>query len=395
MDLLSKPLSSGDPQALFLGIMPIKDKVFEDFYLDFFEPKSIQFWLLDFIYNTNFESNDHRKELKFVSENDFVCALESVPKHTIIILNIGLNSRTIKIYQIIRYLGLNNVVYFSRGALPKNTQILNRKISSDLIIRFLNRVLLDAKAYLNYFFRPPCTFKYEFRAGFCGNQAIGPLSNILPTSDNIIPINYFDVDNYKESVKHEHPRKYLVFLDECLPYHPDFLFSKTRTIDPEIYYNELKGTLRFLGKILECDVIIASHPKSDDRLQSKYFKGFEVRKGITANLVAGSELCVFHVSSSVSYAVLSNKPVISLVSNDIKEVMPGYYNWISAFASELGSDIVNMSTYELEFTTTHSVKQLLKYDCNRYADYVSNYLSTNIRMNTQEIVYEHYSKLLG
>lgn len=127
-------------------------------------------------------------------------------------------------------------------------------------------------------------------------------------------INHPDYDNYsfhKEERLLEY--RYLVFCDNYFPYHPD-LVGRVDGIDGVKYQKQMSELFTYLEQKTGLPVVIAAHPKA------KYI-GTELgdRKIIkfkTNNLVQYSEGVILHTSNSLSYAIMANKPILSVTTDD-------------------------------------------------------------------------------
>jgi hypothetical protein len=138
---------------------------------------------------------------------------------------------------------------------------------------------------------------------------------------------------------------YIVFLDECLPLHPDIGICNITPMDADVYYRELNA---FFDKIeLEMGkiVIIAAHPKSLVYKEKDYFGGRNVIFGKTAELVRDSSLVLFHDSTSIGYGVCFNKPIVSLVSRALRDGQRETFESILCFSKELNTCLVYIDEY--------------------------------------------------
>lgn len=106
-------------------------------------------------------------------------------------------------------------------------------------------------------------------------------------------------------------QKYLVFIDQYIPYHPDFI---SRGIDlkftPEEYYKELNAALKKIAKKTGLQVIIAAHPR---RVGMGDYD-FPVSKDKTASLVKNANLVIAHYSTAVNFAAVYGKPLVFITS---------------------------------------------------------------------------------
>ena len=75
--------------------------------------------------------------------------------------------------------------------------------------------------------------------------------------------NYFDFDNYLEQKTDIITSNTIVFLDEYLPYHPDFDLLKMEKINANQYYKELNNFFSKIEAHTSSRVVIAAHPKAN------------------------------------------------------------------------------------------------------------------------------------
>jgi len=77
-----------------------------------------------------------------------------------------------------------------------------------------------------------------------------------------------------------------------------------------------------------------------------------------------------HCSTSINFAILNCKPVITVLTNDLIRVMKDYSTFISNFSKNIDSQLLNIDeTFESEF----GVKPI---NYNKYKDYKYNYLTS-------------------
>ncbi len=127
--------------------------------------------------------------------------------------------------------------------------------------------------------------------------------------------------------------KYMVFLDECCPFHPDYAVEGNPANpfrSPAEYYDELNQELSMLEEKFKMQVVIAAHPRAPYDTMPNLFGGRRVLKGKTIDLVAHSECVLAHSSTAINFAVLFRKPIIFLMPTKVKG---GYYGrFITNFA---------------------------------------------------------------
>lgn len=159
---------------------------------------------------------------------------------------------------------------------------------------------------------------------------------------DIIQIPYFDYDVYLE--EKGRPMKVNgkmgVFLDGCGPFHPDFM--KNSLFPPEKYYSLLCDFFDYVEKSLGTRVVIAAHPRSNYSVDCDYFKGREIVKERTAELVKESDFVILHESAAVSFAVLFNKPLIFTTTDELKGSLAGQVTYF--MAEFFGKEPINLSS---------------------------------------------------
>ena len=183
-------------------------------------------------------------------------------------------------------------------------------------------------------------------------------------------IHSLDYDLYlKSKEKKQETKKYIVFLDEYHPFHPDLILLGISIpfIDPKKYYDILNKLFDYLENKTKLKVIIAGHPRSRYDKHPDYFYGREVIKYKTIDLVRDSDLVVAHSSTSINFVVLFKKPLIICTTDELKKSIFG--ELISNFAYQLNKKVYNIDE-EINFNVTHE----MKVDVHIYNEYIKNYI---------------------
>ncbi len=132
-------------------------------------------------------------------------------------------------------------------------------------------------------------------------------------------------------------RPIAVFLDEYLPFHPDYIQFRTQPpIAAEKYYPLLSNFFNLVEQRLELKVVIAAHPRSHYEELPGYFGGRECIRDKTLRLVRESRLVLAHGSTALNFANLFHKPVIFLTSSDLDK--SGYGAFIKTMANWFGKN---------------------------------------------------------
>ena len=163
---------------------------------------------------------------------------------------------------------------------------------------------------------------------------------------------------------------YVVFLDEDMVTHPDYIFQN---ISPPVsefqYYSVLTKFFKKFEMETGLKIKFAVHPKSRNKNLSNLLKDIVCVKGNTAELVKDSKAVLLHASTSLSYAVLFKKPAIFLTSNELKKSWIG--NRIDNFAKTINGQLINMDN---NLNKKLDLQSLLKIDEDKYKNYLDQYL---------------------
>ena len=138
-------------------------------------------------------------------------------------------------------------------------------------------------------------------------------------STEFLNCHNFDYDFYlEESGKERAPGKpTAVFLDQYLPFHPDWRFIGVDVgIDPVSYYGRLNSFFDIIEKDLGVEVVIAAHPNSDYSQMPDYFNGRKCIRNRTAELIRQSSLVIASFSASINLANLFYKPIVFVTSKE-------------------------------------------------------------------------------
>jgi hypothetical protein len=157
---------------------------------------------------------------------------------------------------------------------------------------------------------------------------------------SIIQAHNFDYDFFlkEKNVKQNKDTNFLVFLDEDGPYHSDFLKQE---VDPYVtaknYYHAIDLGLDVIAKSLKLNIKIAAHPRSNYENKEIKYK-HTILQNQTFELVRDADVVVGHGSTALQWAVLMNKPIIFVTTNEIQNAFyaKNYLKLINSFASELG-----------------------------------------------------------
>jgi hypothetical protein len=181
---------------------------------------------------------------------------------------------------------------------------------------------------------------------------------------NKIYSHQFDYETYSKlnNVPEIESRKYFVFLDEFVPFHPDNMGRQVSDCQPNKYYSSINKTFNELEKEFNTNIIIAAHPRA--KYKDNPFDGRKIVHGNTGEWVKNSDVVLIHASTAVSFAVLNYRPVISLISSLYSEY---YRSTILDMNLSIGSYLYNIDLKIGLFETPEVNKVVFK-------NYLDNYI---------------------
>lgn len=184
-------------------------------------------------------------------------------------------------------------------------------------------------------------------------------------ASNAILINHPDYEEYLKTTKQiDCSDDYIVFLDEFFPYHPDILYRFGVDIKScaSSYYKKLNDFFSVLECTLNKDVVIAAHPKSN--YIGNEFGNRKIIRGCTAKLVRQAALVVLHSSTSLSFAILNEKPVLIISCSEYRK-LPRRIRYFQKEQAEVINEKVvdidkcalsDLNLFEMDFSARNSYK---------------------------------------
>lgn len=384
-------------RVILIGYQPLTEKVKEDFYFSELLDHNFEvtYWDLSAIYFPNVlnDTLNDQNIVKILDYDGLVAKLGNCQiNECLFLLNITYEYRVIRLFRILTKFNCT-LSFFARGALP----VSNRKINiKEKIIKSMDAAVLFnfmKNRYAGFLKKIGFIKLYDivFNAGQHGYLTVGVGADCEKKHSSIVEINSHDYDNYLDSLLNKSylDYTYCVFLDEYLPHHPDFKLLGIQTVDSENYYKSLNSFFDYLERKFKIPVVIASHPKADMYKDMNPYNGRKIIWGRTGELTKHASFVLAHISTSQSYAILNNKPIITLNCNSIKDRMPHYSHFITHFSEQLNSQLINTDLYSDDDVSLKEV------DPNLYGSYRYNYLtSTESEQKKSSVIFlETLSKL--
>ncbi|MFA6432014.1 MAG: hypothetical protein WCV91_06530, partial [Candidatus Margulisiibacteriota bacterium] len=135
-----------------------------------------------------------------------------------------------------------------------------------------------------------------------------------------------------------------VFIDEYVPFHPDYLHMKVAPFSTaEDYYPGIRRFFDHIEKVSGAHIVIAAHPRSDYAKYPDFFGGRPIIKDKTVDLIKRSAFVVTHCSTAANFAILENKPLIFITTDSLEKSMQG--GWIQSMAAWAGRNVINCDRF--------------------------------------------------
>jgi len=366
-------------KIVYISYQPLTKKVYTDYYIETCIDKGfeLEYWDITQIYFKNLilkDTLDITGIKKFYSFRELKVELSKTDKKkTLFITNITFGYKVLRLFQILS-VHKCKLAFFARGMFPSFFKTESTKIIETIRSFDYNRLLNGINNRIASWLKKIGiikTYDIIFRAGSEGVITIGAGYFIDNLKAKIIDINYFDFDkflickNKNISVKHN----YCVFLDDYLPFHPDWQIINVKTVSPTDYYSNINNFFEAIEKKMKIDVVIAAHPKALNYEKENPFNGRKIVYGKTCELVRDSLFSITHHSTSISFPILCGKPIIFITSESQKVIMPRLYELTFHLSDVLNSSVIHFDTYQGEDIA-------LKVDTDKYDEYKYKYLTS-------------------
>ena len=378
-------------KILFLIWTPFNRRDYRRFGIELLQKNGFQVGVWDFTHLLNVKEYKTVKvpdpikfegHKTFFLKNDAVQALESLGPEILVVCMIPYCFDT---YSLFKALSKSKAQYCTHsGSIPVPPRNLDkRNLNKRDLLSKLNR--LSAKRIANRLFN---TIPYKLlgikSASFVlatgGDQSILN-AELSDDRTETIKGHSWDYDIYlklKKGNASDGGIRTAVFIDEYLPFHPDFInLIIEPPITPDEYYPPLLEFFRFIESEYGLKVIIAAHPRSIYETYPDYFERYEVIQGRTAELIKNTEVVLLHSSTAVNFAVLFQKPAVFLNWDPNNKTVYGPY--IRKMASIFNKEPVNI------FNAAYSkLPDFFKVEEDLYKVYIDRYIKTK---NTPDLLF--------
>jgi len=201
----------------------------------------------------------------------------------------------------------------------------------------------------------------------CGAGVTGQYSGFIGENTEVVESCSHDYIKSLENYDRPYKDKYVVFLDENLISHSDYMINGVTVENEKDYYSELAAIFSYIEKNFSVRVVVAAHPRSELVYTQEKLPGHDIFLGNTNALVKYSEACITHASTSANFAVIFKKPILFITSDRMKKTRPAN----ELLASWFDRTPVNMSRDD----DYHRLKSHWSLNEKLYEKYMKNFIS--------------------
>jgi len=200
---------------------------------------------------------------------------------------------------------------------------------------------------------------------------------------NFVNANSFDYSMFlkqnREIVSKDDNQDTIIFIDSGGPLFKtdSFMYNVKHTLSKELWYPALVSFFNIIENKTGKKVVIAAHPKHKySEEDGQYFGSRQIVHDNTMEMISKASFVITLNSTAISYAVMCNKPVLFLLSNEILEDGNDLLNMVETYANILGSSTINIDKFDEELTINLSVNS------EKYLLFKKNYLSSRLDKKT-------------
>lgn len=298
---------------------------------------------------------------KFRSLDDVLSAINQLPMNSFVINELPYGFKTKKIYAALVQNKIRSI-FLSLGALPLACPSLAEKVWTKLEMMTFERFI----DYVYRFLFPRNGMLYQPIQVLSGNYGHSDDRN----KNTTIEAHSFDYDVFLDHPATDAVEPTAVFLDEYLPYHPDYRWMGIRPYsEPSTYFRQLNTFFDWIEESLQLQIVIAAHPRAEYDKHPGIFKHRTVLQGNTAKLIRTCSLTIGHFSTANSFAALYGKPVTFISSHSMAA---HYGKHIESMASWFNKPVLYMDDRK----TWGNAESLLSVDRDAYTKYITNFIKT-------------------
>jgi len=297
---------------------------------------------------------------------------------------IGFSYGSFKVSNILSKHNIKTISFDGISSLPTSKYINKKNLFLHYIKRFFKLLFFNPKILLNRFSffiiakLRDIKYKNTDIAIYGGNKSTDWQG--YKTAKHKIFGSSCDYGVYlqeREKKKFKNKKKFAVFVDAYIPFHPEEYDTFKKIINPQKYFESLINFLKEFEKETKLEVIIALYPKADITKYPQELKKFKIISDKTSKLIEASEIVLHHGSTAMSYVAIYKKPSIFLTSNFMEK-----YKFVKDYGVRIdfiGPKIINIDNPDLQLLKNK--REIFKYDKLLYKQYVNNYLNHKLSNN--------------
>jgi hypothetical protein len=340
------------PTVVYFDYQPLSQQVYDDYYLGQLVAAGCRVEYLDLtqLYFPSFYKEVSFEGIKIYYISSF-SELERViagfSKDTLFVSRLTFTDIVVRLFRLFKKYNCQ-LVALTRGAFPSmpvTDKMIDKLRQPSQYFSYLKKVgtiLLKKVGYIQ-------KYKYVFNCGTSlGNIGLGWQYDVVQAK--IISVNTCDFERIRDTKEVPLTYKYIVFLDEYFPFHPDFKMFGKCFVDEKIYYGHLNALFKKIEAAYQLPVVIAAHPKAELYKTHNYYEGREVLFGKTAELVKNSLCVLAHYSTSIGYAIATEKPLVFLNALLYKQNIHRIYQFINFLGQYLNTKVLTFDDAEVSFS---------------------------------------------
>ena len=331
------------------------------------------------------------KEEILVNEKQTLDVIKNIDSKTFVFLYIRKSIKTKFIFDAIEKKDIK-YVYIKALNMPQKRKTIFEIIKFSFLFPIAAiKKILSKYNNLNNFGKKP---KYIF----CAGRKFYADSKKKFKNSKIIKIPAWDFDekiviNKKRLNLFKNSKDYAVYLDVGYN-HPDELYPREKNFPPESVtgYNTWYDPLNnFFEKFISCtnlDLKIAAHPRVKYKKNSIKFGKIYFNK--TIELISKCKIVLLHRSSAMHFAILFQKPVTWLITDNDTSVVK---RWVNLQADHFNKKPINMSTVKFNKEIFYNE---MKFNKKIYSDFKKDFIVDieNPNKASYEIIFNSINKNL-
>jgi hypothetical protein len=232
-----------------------------------------------------------------------------------------------------------------------------------LIIFFKNSLRIVKNKIINNFFFPKPSYHF-----LPGSKEV-KIGNSFFRNTLQIRTHNFNYDNFLNLKNLPNDKKLnniIVYIDQDYEGNYEYILTREKTpATKNFHWNSLKIFFSEISKLLDKKIVIAAHPrrKNGEKIDTEN----EIVFNQTANLIKHADLVIGHDSVALEYAVMFNKPIMFISTDEIEKNKQ--FLWIKKFAEEYGKEVININK-----PLNLNKDSILSYNKKIYETYFNKYI---------------------